>query len=180
MCMVMFSEVQHRPTSCHTHTNLQMGKWWVDTFQALSVCWWSKSEACTENLQNKKITGAENHKCTRSVAHRPTHTHKSGRASEKSLMLMCSERQRWCIRWSVELLWVRLCCRVSSSRQTPLSRLCVGVSQGTVGLFCYETREFRPAAAAAFQYFMTCEGRLPGNTAEHFIWGSQCLRIKCF
>lgn len=77
-----------------------------------------------KEAQVQKITGTETH--TRTRAQKPRC------ASERSLMLMCSERQRWCIRWSVELLWVSLCCyRVSSSRQTLLSGLCVGVSQGT-------------------------------------------------
>ncbi len=46
--------------------------------------------------------------------------------------------------------------------------------------FLLRNAEFRAVAAAAFQYFMTCKGCLPGSSAEHFIQGSQCFRIKCF
>lgn len=111
--------------------------------------------------EQKKITRAQRHKSKRSLAQRATQTqvHRASYASERSLMLMCSERQRWCMRWSVERLWIRLCCRVSSSRQTLLSRLCVGVSQGDMRAFPLWNLELRPAAAAAaFQFFMTHKG----------------------
>lgn len=111
--------------------------------------------------EQKKITRAQRHKSKRSLAQRAkqTQVHRASYASERSLMLMCSERQRWCMRWSVERLWVRLCCRVSSSRQTLLSRLCVGVSQGDMRAFPLWSLELRPAAAAAaFQFFMTHKG----------------------
>lgn len=102
-------------------------------------------------------------------------------------MLMCSERQRWCIRWSVELLWVSLCCcRVSSSRQTLLSGLCVGVSQGT-GFSATKPR-VRASSRCSFSILYDMQGPvlknifvsqpcLSGNAVEHFIGGSQCSRI---
>lgn len=131
----------------------------------------------TENPQKKKINGAGNHKHTRSLAHRPTLTqaHKPSHASGKSLMLMRSERQRRCISRSTELLWVRLWSCVSSSRQTLLSGLCVGVSKGTVGLFCYETWR----SGRQLQQLWAWEHFLPGNTSEHFS-GSQCFIVKMF
>lgn len=115
-------------------------KWRVDTFKAPSVCRRSDCEESTEfKFKKKRLLGAENLKIAGTQTHTHTNTQTRAVPLRRVLMLMCSERQRWCIRWSVEPLWVRLCCRVSSSRQTLLSRLCVGVSQGTGGLFCYET-----------------------------------------
>lgn len=130
-------------------------------------------QECTESLQKKKedYWGREPQ-----VHNKPTHarTHKHTHASEKSLMLMCSERQRWCIRWSVELAVSQtvLPCQLVQT-DTALQAVCRCLS-GDSRAFLLRNPEFRPIGAAAFQYFMTCK---PSNTAEQFISGSQRFRI---
>lgn len=47
-------------------------------------------------------------------------------ACARSLMLMCGEGQRWCIRWRVKLLWVTLSCRVSLAQTLVLPRCLSG------------------------------------------------------
>lgn len=156
----------------HAHTlpdaTAEMWKWWV----TLHLC----HPPCAESVENRLLgQKPQVHKITGTKLHINTQTASSAR---QTLMLTCRKRQRWCVRRHVEPPWVRVCCRVSSSRQTLLCRLRVGVSQGTVRLPLLKSRA-RGSAHCSFSILHDTQEPLPLNTTQQ-PRGPRFRTLKCF